>query len=385
MKRAVSSWFTRGAVAAIAGAVSCAMAIPGAAAQSRLEVASSLPDTLTVFSQGDVNVQREWQTVLVPGFEKAYPGTKIKLVFTTDAAQNTSVYDEIAAAAKAGKMTQFDLVDGAVPAEAATANLLVPVNTKLIPNLRLVDPSYLKPVNNEAVPLRGSQVLIAYNSNVVKNPPKTLGALIAWIKSHPGKFAYCNPADGGSGEGFVQDVLSAYTPAADNLKFALGYYPSLESTWNKGFEVLKSIGADVFQKQYPNSNTGVLTLLASGAIDMGAVWSDMATEALKDGQLPSSIKLVGINPPMPGGPDYLGVPKNTPRAYQELAFKFINWALTPSVQAAIVNVMDGTPGIEFKYMPPAYQKLFAGYPTPSLPYSAKTQSDMERDWTNEVA
>lgn len=367
MKRAVSSWFTRGAVAAIAGAVSCAMAIPGAAAQSRLEVASSLPDTLTVFSQGDVNVQREWQTVLVPGFEKAYPGTKIKLVFTTDAAQNTSVYDEIAAAAKAGKMTQFDLVDGAVPAEAATANLLVPVNTKLIPNLRLVDPSYLKPVNNEAVPLRGSQVLIAYNSNVVKNPPKTLGALIAWIKSHPGKFAYCNPADGGSGEGFVQDVLSAYTPAADNLKFALGYYPSLESTWNKGFEVLKSIGADVFQKQYPNSNTGVLTLLASGAIDMGAVWSDMATEALKDGQLPSSIKLVGINPPMPGGPDYLGVPKNTPRAYQELAFKFINWALTPSVQAAIVNVMDGTPGIEFKYMPPAYQKLFAGYPTPSLP------------------
>lgn len=375
-------WYGRGILIGAAGLMAYGFAPSAAAAPARH--ATKLPNTLTVYSQGDVNVQTEWQKVLVPLFERAHPGTKVKLVFTTDGSENTDVYDEIAAAAKAGKSTQFDVVDGSVPAEAATANLLVKVNTKEIPNLTRIQPSEFKPVYNEAVPLRGSQVLLAYNSSAVKNPPKTLSALIAWIKANPGKFAYCNPSDGGSGEGFVQDVVSAYTSKANNDKFALGYAPQLESAWNKGFSVLKSIGPDMFQHQYPNSNTGVVTLLASGAIDMGTVWSDQGTAALKDGQLPSTIKLTGINPAMPGGPDYLGVPKNIPKAYQQLAFEFINWALKPNIQADIVKVMHGTPGVEFKYLPKSYQKLFAGYPAPALPYSAKSASDMESDWTNQV-
>ncbi len=377
-----TSWYGRGILVGAAGLMAYGFAPSAAAAPARH--AAKLPKTLTVYSQGDVNVQTEWQKVLVPLFERAHPGTTVKLVFTTDGSENTDVYDEIAAAAKAGKSTQFDVVDGSVPAEAATANLLVKVNTKEVPNLTRILPSELKPVSQEAVPLRGSQVLLAYNSTAVKNPPKTLSALIAWIKANPGKFAYCNPSDGGSGEGFVQDVVSAYTSKTNNDKFALGYAPSLESAWNKGFAVLKSIGADIFQHQYPNSNTGVMTLLASGAIDMGTVWSDMGTAALKDGQLPSTIKLTGITPAMPGGPDYLGVPKNIPKAYQQLAFEFINWTLKPNIQADIVKVMHGTPGVEFKYLPKSYQKLFAGYPAPALPYSAKSSSDMESDWTNQV-
>ena len=376
------NWYSRGALLGVAGMVVCGTA-PSATAAT-INASTALPKTLTVYSQGDVNVQTEWQKVLVPLFEKAYPGTTVKLVFTTEASQNTDVYDEIAASAKAGKMTSFDLVDGSVPAEAATANLLVKVNDQEVPNIDHIDASDFSPVYDEAVPIRGSQVLLAYNSSVVKDPPKTLSALLAWIKANPGKFTYCNPSDGGSGSGFVQDVISAYASPADNLKFALGYYPSLEPAWDKGFAVLKSIGPDIFNHSYPDSNTGVLTELASGAVDMASVWSDEGTAALKDGQLPSTIKLAGISPAMPGGPDYVGVPKNIPKPYQELAFEFINWTLEPTIQADIVKVMDGTPGIEFKYLPASYQKLFAGYPTPSLPYSAKSGADMDSDWTTQV-
>jgi putative spermidine/putrescine transport system substrate-binding protein len=377
-------WYRKGALLGVAGMVAWGVA-PSTASATDAAAATALPKTLTVFTQGDVNVQAEWQKVLIPQFEKAYPGEKIKLVFTTQGSENTDVYDQIAAAAKAGKMTSFDLVDGSVPAEAATANLLVKINAAEVPNINKVDPAEFKPVFNEAVPARGSQVLLAYNSSVVKSPPKTLSALLAWIKANPGKFTYNNPSDGGSGNGFVQDVVNAYAPPADTLKFDLGYYPKLETAWNKGFSVLKSIGPDIFGHTYPNSNTGTITLLASGAVDMGPVWSDMGTEALKDGQLPSTIKLSGIAPPMPGGPDYMGIPKNTPKPEQQLAFKFLNFLLQPNVQGDIVKVMDGTPGIEIKYLPAPYQKLFAGYPTPALPYSTQTGSDMEKDWASIVS
>lgn len=366
-------------------AISVGVLAPVAGAAQPETNATSAATTLTIFSQGDVNVQSEWTKVLVPGFEKAFPGDKIKLVFSTLASQNTAVYDEIAAAAKAGKNTSFDVVDGGVAAEGATARLLVPVNKTELPLISHIDPGSFKSVYNEAVPLRGSQVLLAYNSKAVPNPPKTLKALIAWVKAHPGEFTYCNPSDGGSGAGFVQDVVSSYLSPATNLKMAVGYDPAAEKGWDKGFAVLKSIGADVFQHQYPNSNTGVLTLLGSGTIDMGTVWSDEGTTALKDGQLPKTIKLTGLTPAMDGGPDYLGVPKNIPSADKALAFKFINWALGSKVQAAVVNVMDGTPGVKFQYLPAALRKQFAGYGSAALPYSAKTGSDLDSQWTAKVA
>jgi putative spermidine/putrescine transport system substrate-binding protein len=362
-----------------------ALAPEASATLSNTAEAPNNANTLTVFSQGDVNVQSEWTKVLVPGFERAFPGDKIKLVYTTLGSENTSVYDEIAAAAKAGKNTSFDIVDGGVAAEGATAHLLVSVNKSELPLISHVNADAFKPVNDEAVPLRGSQVLLAYNSKAVPHPPKTLKALIAWVKAHSGEFTYCNPSDGGSGAGFVQDVVSSYLSPATNLKMSLGYDPKAEAGWSKGFAVLKSIGADVFQQQYPNSNTGVLTLLASGTIDLGTVWSDEGTAAIKDGQLPKSIKLTGITPPMDGGPDYLGVPKNIPSTEKALAFKFINWALGAQPQAAIVKVMDGTPGVKFQYLPASLRKQFAGYGSAALPYSAKTGSDLDSQWTSKVA
>ncbi len=384
MTRRSSRWGAGGALVGMVAMAALVVApISGAAPSKDHASSTALPSTLTIYSSGTVNVQNEWQKVLIPDFEKAYPGKKIKLVFGTTG-ETTVVYDDIAAAAKAGKDTQFDVVTGSVPAEAGPANLLVKVNSKELPNLDDIRASTLTAVDGEAVPLRGSQVLIAYNSTVVKNPPKTLAALIKWIKANPGKFSYCNPSDGGSGEGFVQDVLSSYTPASVNTKLALGYDPSLESYWDKGLSVLKSLTPDVFQGQYPTSNTAVLTELGSGAIDIGSVWSDEATEALDDGQLPKTVKLAGISPPMPGGPDYIGVPKNIPASYQKLAFEFINWTLTPQVQGDIVGVMYGTPGIEIKDLPAAYQSRFAGYPPPQLPYSSKSESDMARDWTSQV-
>ena len=70
------------------------------------------------------------------------------------------------------RQSSFDLVDGSVPAEAATANLLTKVNSSEVPLISEIDPDNFKPVFDEAVPLRGSQVLLAYNSQVVPPTPQ---------------------------------------------------------------------------------------------------------------------------------------------------------------------------------------------------------------------
>jgi putative spermidine/putrescine transport system substrate-binding protein len=370
------------AAAASVGGMASALALQ--AAPNASATATGAATSLTIFEDGDTNVEALYGKVLIPGFEKAYPGTTIKLV-PGGSVSDTTVYDQLTASLKAGKNADYDVIDGGVASEAAPAHLLQAITSAQVPNISKVAASAFAPVGNEAVPLRGSEVLLAYNTSMVTTPPKTLSALISWIKANPGKFGYCNPDDGGSGFGFVQDVVSSYVPAADNKAMGLGYVPADEKGWAEGLAVLKSIGPDIFDHNYPNSNTGVLTLLNSDSIAMGTVWSDMATEALADGQLPKTVKLTSISPPMQGGPDYLGVPENIPAAEKTLAYEFINWSLEPATQVEIVKSIYGTPAIEFKYLPASLQAQFRNFTSnPALPYSDKTSSDLVSQWTSTV-
>jgi putative spermidine/putrescine transport system substrate-binding protein len=357
---------------------------PAALAQLR-PGASTLQGTITFYSSGDVNVEQIWDEHLIPAYQKAYPGDKIRLIFSQSGAQDTTDYDAIAASVKAGQKSPVDLVESGATQQAAIANLLTKVTTTNLPAKTQIDPSLFAPVNDEAVPIRGSEVLLAYNSKDIASPPQTLAQVISWIEANPGKFAYCNPNDGGSGNAFVEAVLNKFVPAAAQRQMALAYAPSLEKEyWPKGFALLKTLGADVFDHEYPTSNTGTLTLLSSGSIDMGTVWSDQGLTALKDGQLPPYIKLTEITPQLAGGPDYIGVPKNS--ANQALAFQFLNWVLQPTQQTTIVKVMNGTPGIEYKYMPGSIQKEFISFGSdPALGYSSDTGNDMVQQWQREVA
>jgi putative spermidine/putrescine transport system substrate-binding protein len=65
------------------------------------------------------------------------------------------------------------------------------------------------------IPYRASTVLLAYNSRVVTTPPKTMDALLVWIKANPGRFTYNQPSGGGSGYAFAQSVIDTYMTDAD--------------------------------------------------------------------------------------------------------------------------------------------------------------------------
>lgn len=342
-------------------------------------------DTIVLYASGDVNVQSLWQQHLIPAFEKQNKGIKVKFIFSEHGANDTTTLARIGAAVKQRKWSGFDLVDAGLVTTLATDGLTQPVSKATAPNVTNVDQKLLTPVKGAAIPYRGSSVVLAYDSKNVASPPKSLSALLTWIKAHPGKFTYNSPNSGGSGYSFAETVVDSYISANILKQMQNGYVPELESSWKQGLSVLHDLNQYVYQGVYPNGNQAVLDLLAKGQIWVAPVWSDQSLTALKNGQLPASIHLLQIsNPSFTGGAAYLGVPKTA--KHKADVYKFVNYVLSPAAQTQIINIMSGFPAIPLKLLPKAIQNKFADVNANSLrpTYAQKQSSDFKAQWQQTV-
>jgi len=351
-------------------------------------VNTKLHGSFAFYSGGDVNIQALWTSSLIPGFEHQYPNVKVDYVFDSHGIDDVTTLAKVALAEKDHRSSGYALIESATNAVevAARQKLFIPVTNKTIPNSVNVPASSMSVVKYDAIPYRGSKVVLAYNSSTVKNPPKTLDALLAWITSNKGQFAYCAPQDGGSGAYFVESVLDKYMTQADINTLAFTYVPSLESKWAAGMAELHSLNADVYGGgAYPTGNTQVLALLASGAVQMATVWSDQSIAGLISGLLPPNIKVIDLNPPFAGSPVYLGVPKYTPPAQVKLVDTFLNYVLATPQQAKVVAILAGFPGIKTSLLPSQKKAEFTPIGTKlQLPYDASASSDMNRIWAQDV-
>ena len=138
---------------------------------------------------------------------------------------------------------------------------------------------------------------------------------------------------------------------------------------------------------YPTGNTQVLSLVASGAVQMATVWSDQGTQAVLDDQFPKSVKLTDINPPFVGSPVYLGVPRYTPENERPFVDAFLNFVLSEQSQTTVVTKLAGFPGISLLSMGGTAKSEFGELGSASresLPYSADISSDLNRIWQEQV-
>ncbi|GMA14218.1 extracellular solute-binding protein (plasmid) [Deinococcus metallilatus] len=346
--------------------------------------AQNEPITLNFYSEGDVNVQDLWQKTLIPMYQKAHPNIKINLVFSAHGTSSQSTLDRMAGAQKANKPSGVDLLEGNVP-DAGEAGLLEKLDTRKVPLLSRVEPNTLARAQSYGVPYRGSSVVLAYDSNRVKNPPQTLDALIAWINKNPGQFTYNAPDSGGSGNAFVTRILRLGIDPASSSFFETDYDASKEKQWDKGFALLKQLAPNLYNGgQYSKNNVETLQLLGKGAIAMGPVWSDQALSYMKQGLLPPNIKLVQIRPAFYGGSSYVGVSKDSQN--KQAAYDFLNWLLSSDVQAIVADQMNGYPGVRLQYMPKEVQTKYGSIAKDfSFNFSSKFNSDMNRLWYERIA
>lgn len=378
----------RNRIAAVAAAL--ALAVGLSACQGNGPGATTSDDesgggqTIRVYANGDTNIQELWEDTLIPGYEKANPGVKVQLQFDLHGENSSQVIAKLAAAQQQKKDPGIDMVEG-VGKQAGQAGLLADP-AEAVPNLGNVDDKVVAAAGTNAIPYRGSSVLLAYNGEKVTDPPKTLDELLAWIKKHPGKFAYNSPKTGGSGGAFVTTVLDKYVPADVRDKMTTGYDEKLESHWDEGWKTLAGLNPYVFQKGvYPNGNNGTLDLLSSGQIWMLPVWSDQFLSGQKAGTIPETAKVAQItNPTFTGGSTEVGVLKASDR--QEAAFQLANWVLEPEQQQAIAEKIAGYPAISLDKMPEEVQKEFeAAQPDELRPgYNSDHNNDLNNLWDQKV-
>ncbi len=370
--------------AALAAPAVLALSACSSPSSGATPAASSASSTITVAASGDTNVQELWQQLLIPDFEKAHPGSTVKLTFDLHGANDQQNFARLAAATQQGKDPGMDLV-ASFTGKASSAGLLAPVGSK-VPNLSTVDPKVVAAGGPGAIPYRASSVLLAYNPDKVAQPPATLDELLTWIKAHPGRFTYNSPKSGGSGQAFVVSVLDRSTPAADREAMTTGYHQDLEKDWAPGWKTLAGLNPYVYQKGvYPNGNNQVLQLLSSGQIDMAPVWSDQFISGQAAGTIPAAIKARQLsNPPFTGGAAYVGVPKAS--KHQDLAFQLANFMLTPDEQAKIADKIAGYPAISMSKMSADIQQKFAAADANTLRpgYSPDHNADINNLWDQKV-
>lgn len=365
-------------------ALLAALALSSAFAQ-KTDCGTSDVVTINLYSGGDVNVKNLFANSILPAYAKVCPNIGVNLVFSEHAVGDQLTFDRIAAAKKAGKVSGVDLWETGRLLQAGEAGIADKVTADNIPNLSKTDPAVLQQVGGYGVPYRGSSVVLAYNSQYVKDPPTTLDGLFAWIKAHPGKFTYNPPDTGGSGDNFVQAVLKTGINPDDMHTFQTGYDTSLESQWNQGWEKLRKLGKDMYKGGfYPKGNAGVLQLLGRGTIWVAPVWSDQGLSYLSQGLLPDTVKLEQLDPPFNGSAAYIGIISDSP--HKKADYAFLNWLLTPDVQSLIISKMNGYPGVEWKYVPQDVQQKFAAIAKSySQGFSSKFDNDLHQQWYQQVA
>jgi putative spermidine/putrescine transport system substrate-binding protein len=246
------------------------------------------------------------------------------------------------------KNTDFDIIEiGADEMgpylDEGGPDMFLRYDASKIPNLSGVKAR--PPLGSEYfVPYRGTTVVMAYNSEVISNPPKTMDELTQWIKDHPGRFAYNALGTGGAGDSFARSAIYNYLP----VEAFMDNNTRWENQWDQGFDYLREIHPYMYKSSgkvvYPNKNQGTLDLLAGKEIDICPAWADMSLSQIKTGTLPSSVRIYQIQPSLTGSLNSLGI--TSFGSHPEEAYDFIDFMLSAAAQNILLADMAAIPLID---------------------------------------
>lgn len=376
---------------AIAAAVSVSFLATGCGAsnQNSSQSSSIKPATINLYSGGSENVRTTWEQV-IKAFKAKYPQITVNLQFIASGPSAQSAVDKEIASEKAGQTeTDMDIVevsdsDIAKLFKAAGKDSVVTLSKDKIPNMK--DIKFQSSVGQDkALVFRGTTVVLAYNSDKVKDVPKTDKELYDWIKAHPGRFAYNDPTTGGAGDAFL--ITSVYNSLPQEA--ITSDDPKWEQQWDTGFNLLKELHPYMYKAsgkvQYPVKNQGTLDLLANGQVDMIPAWADMALDQLSKGTLPKSIKITQISPSFTGGVQSLVIPAKSKN--KEASEIFLNFVASSDGQKVFMDSMKALPIIDTSKLPKESVDILAGLKIKD--FRANSLGDLSKDihkrWQDQIA
>jgi putative spermidine/putrescine transport system substrate-binding protein len=329
--RTVVTWLAAGALAlAVAAAAGTALA----AEPTELVLADS---------QSGANFQAYWQKYVIPAVKQAL-GVNLRYLVSSDAEQIQK--------AKAWGPGQGD-VDIIFPKSIASwVTSGVPLETLSaanVPNVARIDPRYLK--SDEGVDLHGKGALywrtsyaLIYNTQYVKNPPKTWKEFYDRRAEFKGHIGMVRP-DAKSSSAWRQRYVFLHAFLKDKMSHPMAQLekdPAWTDAWNK----LKDF-TRYAKLPLPAEPPNLFEDFNAGETWIALYAQDYSLWSAREGTMPPTIKAVY---PEEGadeiGTAYLAVPANIPADKKAVALKVVNYLLSDDQQIRLLTTMWQYPGTE---------------------------------------
>lgn len=312
-------------------------------------------------------------------YVNAFVASVLKKLYDVDLKQ-VAVSDTVEAVNKvlgekqAGKLANgsVDLIwiNGENFRTAREANLLFGPWADLLPTKKWIDwndPSmafdFGYPVNFYESPWSSAQFVVEYDSARVPTPPPTIDALFAWIRQHPGRFAYPAPPDF-TGSVFVRHV---FYWAAGGPRRLLG--PFNERVYAevapKAWAALNDIKPSLWRRgtTYPESLPKLIDLFAGGEVDFSMTYGPgNAANLIRQGRYPKTVRTAVFDTGTIANTNYLAIPFNSPN--KAAAMVVANFLMTPEGQyeAAKPSVLGQITPLALDRLPTDWQERFAALP-----------------------
>ncbi len=146
-------------------------------------------------------------------------------------------------------------------------------------NKRLAAFDFGYPVEGYESPLGRAQFVFEYNSDKVKNPPKSYIDLLRWVTENPGRFTYPAPPDF-TGAAFVRQLF--FDVAGSPKRFEPGWDEKLyNGAAKRVWEYLNEMKPYLWRAglEYPKDTRELDKLFASGEIDISMSYNPQHASA----------------------------------------------------------------------------------------------------------
>jgi putative spermidine/putrescine transport system substrate-binding protein len=249
-----------------------------------------------------------------------------------------------------------------------------------LPNQRLVNwdrPSvsndFGEPVEGLESPWGSAQVVMIYDTARVPQPPRTVGDLLNWIRSHPGRFAYPAPPDF-TGSVFVRHIFYHVSGGAQRWQGPMDQ-AAFDQAASDTYRVLKELAPFLWRggQTYPESPVRMNTLFADGEVDFSFSYHQAeASRNILDGLFPDTVRTFVFDEGTIANTHFVAIPFNA--ADTAGAMVVANFLLSPEAQLkkAAPDVWGDFPIIDPARLPAEWQKRFD-----ARPLGTATLSDTE--------
>ena len=261
----------------------------------------------------------------------------VKLADTADAVAR--VLAEKTAGKTEGGSVDLIWINGENFAAMKNAGLLYGPFAESLPNFRFVDVEGKPTVRSDfTVPVEGlespwgmAQIVFIYDTARLKEPPRSMAALLDWAKANPGRFTYPAPPDF-IGSTFLKQAL--YELAADPAMLQL---PATEANFAATtaplWDWLDQIHPLLWRggKSFPQNAQMQRQLLDDGEIDITLSFNpSSASSDIAQGLLPDTVRSYVLDGGTIGNTHFLAIPFNA--TAKEAAMVTADFLLSPEAQ-----------------------------------------------------